>query len=153
MTFWPRVGRLTVLASVSSTHSATGSPVMVFTDTPEPGRGICVASCMAADWSCVLAQISAATAGGRLTPAVVRLISTPAMAGSLISARHGGGLQVVADGLCELLGGAQRGVPPGGSLRPVGLGGAGSALRGEVRFAGQEVVQGGADVVRVHGAV
>src|SRR5690606_17405768 len=136
----PRVGRETGFSSVSATHSAVALPVMMSTDTPPPGSCTCSASCMAAEASEVAPQISFETAGGRLTPAVVRLISMPAMTGllSLSLPRYGEGSEELICDPSELLG--RRGGPvPCCSLRAVGLGSLRAALRGEVGFAGNEV--------------
>ena len=75
MVLLPKVWNPTGLALVSSTQLAAGSPVMVCTLTPEPGMVMRLASCMKADCSMVLPQISALTSGSRMTLEVWREMS------------------------------------------------------------------------------
>ena len=79
ISFEPKVGRETGFSSVSETQSASGSPVMMSTETPEPGRSTRWASCMAADVYSAADQISADCSGVRMMPDVVRFTSIPAI--------------------------------------------------------------------------
>ena len=58
MAFLPKVWALSGLALVSATQLAVGSPVMVWTVVPVPGMLMRRASCMNAEVSTALAQIS-----------------------------------------------------------------------------------------------
>jgi hypothetical protein len=55
---FPSVGRDTGFASVSATHVAVGSPVMIGMETPRPGSAICCAAPMTPDASWVSCQMS-----------------------------------------------------------------------------------------------
>ena len=65
----------TGFASVSETQSAAGSPVMVWMSMPGPGIAMRRASCMKADSSSTLPQISELTSAGSSTLEVPRLMS------------------------------------------------------------------------------
>src|SRR5690606_7337017 len=149
ISLFPSVGRETGFSLVSATHSASGSPVMMSTVTPGPGSGSCVARVIAAEISWAPAQISAATAGSRRTPAGGRVTSVPAM-GLAPLAPQGRAEALALRGETLRCG---SGRPADRSLRGVRLRGLRAALRGQVRLLGEQVGDRGRDLLPVDLAV
>lgn len=79
MSFLPNPTPLLGLVAPSCTQSASGSPVMMGTRTPLPGRSIWGTSCMNALSYLAVCQISAWVSGVRSRPSLFRVMDGSAM--------------------------------------------------------------------------